>query len=275
MPHILFQDKKIYYRLEGTGKTVLLLHGFGEDGNIWNRHFKILSENYRVIVPDLPGSGQSEMLEGECTMNDYAEVVKAIVEDAAINPESKEESKKSRQFCLIGHSMGGYITLAFAEKYPELLNSLGLFHSSAFADDEAKITTRKKGIDFIKKNGPEAFLNTSVPNLFSKQTQKEHPELITQLLNIANPISAEALIQYYNAMMVRPERIDVLKSFSKPVLFIIGKYDTAIPLQTSLQQCYLPMISSVNILQQSGHIGMWEEEDLSTSCLESFFNDFI
>lgn len=270
MPYIVFRSKKIFYRVDGNGKTVLLLHGFGEDGNIWNRQFKILRENYRVIVPDLPGSGQSEMLDENCTMKDYAEVIKAIAEQVAINPESIE----SFHFCLIGHSMGGYITLAFAEKYPELLDSFGLFHSSAFADDEAKITTRKKGIDFIEKNGAEAFLNTSIPNLFSGQTKKEHPELITQLLNIAKDISAEALIQYYNAMIVRPDRTSVLESFSKPVLFIIGKHDTAVPFEVSLRQCYLPAISSVHILQQSGHIGMWEEEKLSTSCLEKFLIEF-
>jgi pimeloyl-ACP methyl ester carboxylesterase len=109
----------------------------------------------------------------------------------------KNEKENIDQFCLIGHSMGGYITLAFAEKYPEVLNSFGLFHSSTYAEDEAKISTRKKGNDFIKKNGAEAFLKASIPNLFSEQTKKEHPELITQLFDIAKNISPAALIQYY------------------------------------------------------------------------------
>lgn len=271
MPHILFQNKKIFYRLEGKGKRVLLLHGFGEDGNIWNKQAEHLQENYCVITPDLPGSGRSEMIEGECTLDDYAAAVKAIADDVIFN----HQKEGSPHFCLIGHSMGGYITLAFAEKYPELLNSFGLFHSSAYADDEAKIATRKKGIDFIKKNGALAFLKTSIPNLFSKDSQQAKPELITQLVDIAKGISAEALIQYYQAMILRPDRTSVLKSFSKPVLFIIGKNDPAVPLEHSLQQCYLPAISSIHILQQSGHVGMWEEESLATAFLEGFFHDFL
>lgn len=268
MPQILFQNKKIFYRIEGNGKPVLLLHGFGEDGNIWNRQIEKLKQNYCFIIPDLPGSGQSEMLEGKRSLNDYADVVKAIADKEIIKSEKTT-------FSFIGHSMGGYITLAFGEKYPELLNSFGLFHSSAFADDEQKIETRKKGIDFIKKNGAEAFLKTSIPNLFSEKTKKEKPQLVEDLITIAKSISSNALIQYYEAMISRPDRISVLRSFSKPILFIIGTQDTAIPLQASLEQCHIPAISSIHILQNSGHIGMWEEQELSTSFLEDFLSNLL
>lgn len=265
MPHIIFQNKKIFYRAEGEGKVVLLLHGFAEDGNVWNPQFDLLKNNHFVIVPDLPGSGQSEILEESCTLSDYAEVIKAIVEE--------ELSKNQKTtFSLIGHSMGGYITLAFAEKYPEMLASFGLFHSSAFADDEPKKDTRRKAIEFIKSNGAEAFLKTSIPNLFSEETRKKKPELVEKLMSIAMHISAGALIQYYEAMILRPDRTSVLKAFSKPVLFMIGAHDTAIPLQASLRQCYLPPVSSVHILNNSGHMGMWEEEQKANGYLSAFLN---
>jgi pimeloyl-ACP methyl ester carboxylesterase len=264
MPQILFQNKKIFYRVEGKGKPVVWIHGFAEDGNIWNKQIDALKEKYLLIIPDLPGSGESEMLDKKSTLEDYAEVIKAIADEAVF------KEKKENQFCLIGHSMGGYITLAFAEKYPELLNSFGLFHSSAFADTEEKIAVRKKGIAFIKKNGTEAFLKTSIPNLFSEETQKAKPEFITELFDMARNISPEALIQYYEAMILRPDRTNVLCTFEKPVLFIIGKYDAAVPLQTSLQQCHLPAISSVNILQHSAHMGMWEEKELANDYLKEF-----
>ncbi|MDQ2720815.1 MAG: alpha/beta hydrolase [Bacteroidota bacterium] len=268
MRHIIFQNKKILYRAEGKGKPVILIHGFGEDGNIWNTQLERLTKNYFVIIPDLPGSGKSEMLEGNRLIDDYAEVIKAIA-DKEIT-----ENKKTT-FSIIGHSMGGYITLAFAEKYPELLNSFGLFHSSAFADDEAKIETRKKGIEFIKKNGTEAFLKTSTHKLFSEKTKTEKPELIEKLIQMAKQISPEAMIQYYEAMILRPNRTSILRKFSKPILFIIGKYDTAVSLETSLNQCHIPAVSSVHILQNSGHEGMLEEPELSASYLEVFLNNFV
>jgi pimeloyl-ACP methyl ester carboxylesterase len=263
MPHIIFQNKKIFYRAEGKGKAVILLHGFAEDGNIWNPQFDLLKKDHFVIVPDLPGSGQSEMLEGICTLSDYAEVVKAIMD------EELGKNQKST-FSLIGHSMGGYITLAYAEKYPGMLDSFGLFHSSAFSDDEQKKETRRKAIEFIKSNGAEAFLKTATPNLFSEKTRNEKPELVEKLLSLAMNVSAGALIQYYEAMISRPDRTSVLKAFSKPVLFMIGAHDTAIPLQASLQQCYLPPVSSVHILNNSGHLGMWEEEEKANEYLSAF-----
>ena len=266
MPYILFRGKKIFYRIEGEGKPVLLLHGFGEDGNIWNHQIKPLSKNYLLIIPDLPGSGKSEMIKGNCTLEDYAEVVKAIADESIF------KRKKETQFSLIGHSMGGYITVAFAEKYPEILNSFGLFHSSAFADDEQKKATREKGIEFIQKNGTESFLKTVIPNLFSEQTKKTKPELITQLLNISKDISPEALIQYYKAMILRPRRTSVLESFSKPILFICGKYDTVVPLEDSLKQSQIPGVTYLHILKHSGHIGMWEESKLSSSFLKEFLS---
>jgi len=267
MPYINFQNKKIFYRIEGKGNPVLLLHGFGEDGNIWNKQIESLKKSFLFIIPDLPGSGQSEMLDGNATLEDYSEVVKVIADEAILKKEIEN------QFCLIGHSMGGYITLAFAEKYPSFLNSFGLFHSSAYADTDEKINVRKKAISFITENGTEAFLKTMIPNLFSEETKNKWPELIEQLFKISKNISPEALIQYYKAMIKRAARVSVLKSFEKPVLFIIGKEDTVIPLQLSLGQCHIPSISTIHILQHSGHMGMWEEEDLSNEFLKDFFQN--
>lgn len=266
MPFIEYKHKKIFYRIEGEGRPVLLLHGFAENGNIWNRQINGLKEKHLFIIPDMPGSGNSEMLEGEVFLEDYAEIIKVIFDEII--------SKKHSQFCMIGHSMGGYITLAFAERYSEILNSFGLFHSSAFADNAAKIATRKKGIEFIQKNGTAAFLKTSIPNLFAEETKLKKPELIQQLFNLAKDISPAALIQYYQAMMARPERVSVLETFKKPVLFMIGKNDTAVPLDASLQQCSIPVISIIHILENSGHMGMWEEEKHSNKYMDKFLSDF-
>ncbi|MGN6604190.1 MAG: alpha/beta fold hydrolase [Ginsengibacter sp.] len=263
-----YRDKTIFYRDEGEGNPVILVHGFAEDGNVWNRVLKKLKENYRVIVPDLPGSGASELIEDVVSIEGYSDVLKALADEVIFKP-----GNSSGNFCMIGHSMGGYITLAFAEKYPELLNSFGLFHSSAYADSDEKIAIRGKGIEFIRNNGTEPFVKTSVPNLFSEETKREKPELVEELIEIAKHVSPEALINYYKAMIDRPDRTSVLKSFRKPVLFIGGKLDTAVPLNLSLQQFSIPSIAHVHILKNSGHMGMWEEKELSNTFLQNFLND--
>ena len=269
MPYLDFKNKKIYYRVEGKGKPILFLHGFGEDGSVWEPQIEKFKKDFQVIVPDLPRSGQSEMLEGAGTLEDYAEVVNKI---AAVEIMGRQGESS---FSLIGHSMGGYIALVFAQKYGHLLNSFGLFHSSALADDPEKIVTRKKSLEFITKNGVENYFRSSVPNLFSEESQNNKKGLITKLIELAGNLSEEVIVQYTLAMINRKDTTQVLKAFTKPVLFIIGIHDKAVPLEASLKQCHLPGSNSVHFLQHSGHLGMWEEEDLSNTYLQHFFNGFV
>lgn len=261
--NILYQQSKIFYRVIGNGRRVLLLHGFGEDGNVWNEQVSFLQDRFQLIIPDIPGSGKSEFVEG-ANIETYAEIVKAII-DAEIN-----SAAIPGNISLIGHSMGGYITLAFAEKYSEYLQSFGLFHSSAFADNDEKKQTRLKAIDFIKANGAYAFLKTSTPALFTKEFTSAQPARIDELIEAGKNFTSEALIQYYKAMIDRPDRTSVLRTFNKPILFIIGEHDTAIPLQTSLQQCHLPARSHVHILEHSAHMGMWEESQKANKIILEF-----
>ena len=260
---LLFQNKNIHYAIYGQGKTVLLLHGFGEDSTVWQSQVNFLQQHFRLIVPDIPGSGQSELI-SNANIETYAEIIKEIFDRELQFPLKRAEG------ALIGHSMGGYITLAFAEKYPGYLNSFGLFHSTAFADNEDKKGMRQKAIEFIKEKGAASFLKTSIPGLFTKEYAARHPEKISGLVEKGNDFSNKALIQYYQAMIARPDRTSVLKNFNKPVLFIIGEQDAAIPIQSSLQQCYLPAQSHVYILADTAHMGMWEEEAKANSILLDF-----
>ncbi len=258
-----YQHNKIFYRSAGKGKTVVLLHGFGEDGGIWDKQIESLKNNFHLIVPDIPGSGKSELIK-DATIETYAGVIKTILD--------KEVTMEENGVSIIGHSMGGYITLAFAEKYPQYLNSFGLFHSTAFADTEEKKLVRVKAIDFIKENKAPAFLKTSIPGLFAEGFTKTNAAAIEALIEKGENFCEEALIQYCNAMIARPDRISILKNFTKPILFIMGQYDNAIPLQSSLQQCYLPAVSHVYILTKSAHMGMWEETEKANGILMNFLS---
>ena len=264
MQELEFNHKKIAYRTFGKGTAVVLLHGFGENGNVWNRQIDALQSTCFLIVPDLPGSGNSEPLDGEPSLADFAEVIEVILEKEIPNQKCN----------LFGHSMGGYITMAFVEKFPGRLNSFGLIHSSAFADTDSKKETRKKGIAFIDINGGYAFLKAIIPDLFSNESKENNPEFVEELLGLTKEITDASLIQYYKAMMQRPDRSDLLKSSKVPVLFLIGKYDNVIPLETSLMQCDLPPVSSVKILDHSGHMGMWEQTAAVNEAFISFFTDF-
>ena len=174
---------------------------------------------------------------------------------------------------LIGHSMGGYITLAFASRYPDYLSAIGLFHSSAFADSEDKKETRKKGIEFIRAHGAFEFLKNSTPNLFAPLSKDEKPKLIDGFLRSLSNFSSRSLVSYYEAMMQRPDRTELLKTTQLPVLFVMGEYDNAVPLQDGLKQAHMPEKSYIHILHQSGHMGMFEEPENSNHILKQFLSE--
>jgi pimeloyl-ACP methyl ester carboxylesterase len=257
--YITYHSAKIFYRIIGKGKPVVLLHGFGEDGAIWHNQINFLKDHFQLIIPDLPGSGKSEIIP-DMSIEGMAELIKTIIDIELLK-------QPPQQISLIGHSMGGYITLAFAEKHPHLIDSFGLFHSSAFADNEEKKAARLKSITFIKNNGVYDFLKTSIPGLF---LYPEGYQPCIDLIEKAKQFTAEAIIKYYQAMIDRPDRTSVLKKFTGPVLFIIGVHDKAIPFEQSMQQCYLPVQSHIHILRNSAHMGMWEEMDKSNMQLLQF-----
>lgn len=261
---ILIAGKRIFYRLMGSGKPVVLLHGFGEDGNVWKNQIEFLKEKFQLIIPDLPGSGKSEMID-DMSMEGMAEVIKKI-----LDTEDPSIRRSLEKVSMIGHSMGGYITLAFAEKYPGYLNAFGLFHSTAYADSGEKKTTRRKGIKFIEQHGAFEFLKTITPNLFSQFSKDEMPEMIDEFIAGLGNFSSASLVSYYEAMMQRPDRTEVLKKTRVPVLFIMGKYDNAVPLKDALKQCHLPQKSFIHLLEKIGHMGMIEEPDKSNRALENF-----
>jgi pimeloyl-ACP methyl ester carboxylesterase len=263
---ITHRHKKIFYRTIGEGPIVVLLHGVPFDGSLWSNQFKAFPEN-KLIVPDLPGSGRSELI-NDMSMEGMAECVKDIIvhETASLFFKSGEP----HSVIVIGHSMGGYIALALAEKYPELLNGFGLFHSTAYADSDERKEGRKKTIGLLKEKGTIEFVKNSLPNLFSPLSKDQNPELVEEQIAKASNFSADALIAYQTAMMQRKDRRDVLESASVPVLFVFGKHDNAVPLKDGLEQSSLPNNSLVHVLEDSGHIGMKEEPLKSSEILMEY-----
>lgn len=243
-----FKNASISYHIYGTGKHVVLLHGFAEDGSTWNNEVSYLKSHCQLIVPDLPGSGQSPLLQGaNVEMEDYADCIYALLNYEEIH-----------SCIMISHSMGGYITLAFAGKYPAKLTGFGLVNSTAFADNKEKKTTRKKGIQLMEEYGTFSFIKNTVPNLFSQKSKQEQPEIVAAFAEAWKDFTTTALVQYYTAMMNRPDSTEVLKTSEVPVLFIIGSEDAAAPLNDLLEQVHLPKVSHIHVLEGVGHMSMLE-----------------
>lgn len=258
---LTYNGSTLFYHCSGDGAALVLLHGFGEDSSIWRFQKVFLEPHFKILIPDLPGTGPSQQIP-DMSMEGLADAVHALLQQEGIE-----------RCIVIGHSMGGYITLAFVEKYSHLLQGFGLFESSAFADNDEKINTRKKGIAFIQQHGTYNFLKTSIPNLYSPATKQQNPALLEQQIENGRSFSKEALVAYYEAMIKRPDRTEVLRRSNVPVFFALGRHDTAVPLESGLAQCHLPQIAYIHVLEHSGHMGMVEEPERSNTILSQYLSE--
>ncbi|WP_207496235.1 alpha/beta fold hydrolase [Aridibaculum aurantiacum] len=256
-----YQNTSISYHVYGTGQPVVLLHGFGEDRSIWANQVKFLEPHCRLIVPDLPGTGKSALLANATSIDDYADCIFHLLQHEQI-----------KEPILLGHSLGGYITLAIVEKFPAIVKAFGLIHSTAFADSEEKKKVREKGVQMINEYGSYAFLKNTIPNLFSDNFKKKNNQVIQDLILASSSFSPEALIQYYLAMKDRPDRTSVLQNATVPVLFVIGKEDVAAPLDDLKKQTSLPKQPYVHVMEDVGHMGMLEATDQLNEYMLEFIN---
>jgi pimeloyl-ACP methyl ester carboxylesterase len=251
--------RNCFYQKIGHGKPVFLVHGFGEDATIFKHQTDDLQNSFELIIPDLPGSGTSQLCDEEMNMELLADFVFEIA-----------EQENFQKIILLGHSMGGYLTMAFAQKFAHKLCAFGLIHSSAYEDDEAKKETRRKSIKLIENDGKEIFLKTIIPNLYSEESKLMHSFEMQEHLAMALNISSKALIAYYNAMINRPDTRQILALAKVPVLFVVGKEDIAIPYMQMIEQASMPAIVKIEILEKVGHTSMIENKKELNRIINNF-----
>ncbi|WP_312766409.1 alpha/beta fold hydrolase [Epilithonimonas sp.] len=245
------------YEIERTGtENLVLLHGFMENLSIWDDMIPFLSEKFRLIKIDLPGFGKSGIVAEIQTSEIMADEVKKVIDELGLT-----------QFHLLGHSMGGYISLAFAEKYPEFLKSVTLFFSTYFADDEAKKETRRKGLRIIKEN-LRAFVNAGVPNLFNPNEHDILESKIKLAKEIAYTSSVEGVLSSQKGMIERSDKKSVLENFEGKVLILSGKHDSAVNAEKTIKN--LPDRTNIkSYILDCGHNGHWEKPEICASIINT------
>lgn len=253
-----FKQVKVRYTDVGKGRTIVLLHGFMESLDIWNKFSKQLSKSFRVICIDLPGFGETPGIGYVHTMELMAKCVKAVL-----------DKERLRHYVLIGHSMGGYVSLAFADLFNDNLKGMSLFNSTALADTQEKKENRDKAIIAIKKNHKQ-FVKLFFETLLAPQNRKRFKDELKRLVVIANTISKQALVNSLEGMKDRPKRDWILEMAKYPVLFIVGKHDAVIPYESVLKQAELVKNATVVLLENAGHLAFLEEEEATIKAVKKF-----
>jgi pimeloyl-ACP methyl ester carboxylesterase len=224
LKQIIYKNTKISFTDQGKGTAVVLLHGFLENKTMWDKYVSALSKNHRVITIDLLGHGETECLGYVHTMEDQADMIFAVL-----------ISLRIRKIVLIGHSMGGYVALAFAELYPDYVKGLLLLNSTSRADSDERKINRDRAIKAVKQNHTN-FVRISITNLFSEDNRevlaKEIEKVKLQALN--TPL--QGIVASLEGMKIRKDREVLLHFAPYPIQLVLGKKDGVLIYQETIDQ---------------------------------------
>ena len=221
---ILYQSSKIHFTSQGTGRPLVLLHGFLESSSIWKPFVKKWLQTRQVISIDLPGHGQSEVVEKVHTMELMADVVALVVNQLGLS-----------QIDLVGHSMGGYVSLAYLDQYPKKVSKLILVNSSSGADSEERKNTRDRAAALVKKN-KAAFVSMAINNLLSPDNYKMFGGNLKSMKEEALDFPTDGVVAALLGMKNRSDKTEVLKCFAGEKYLIAGIDDPVLSIETVREQ---------------------------------------
>ncbi|NKQ39067.1 MAG: alpha/beta fold hydrolase [Methanosarcinales archaeon] len=224
MANLKYKSINLHYTIQGSGSAIVLLHGFLENISMWKEIIPHLAKKNKVISIDLLGHGSTENLGYIHTMEEQAKMVKFVL-----------NYLKLRKYTFIGHSMGGYIALAFAELFPKNIKKLCLMNSSAQADSADKKRNRDRAIRAVK-HSPKIFVKMAIPNLFSEVNKTNFAKEIKLVTQEALQTSPQGIIAAMEGMKIRKDRTSILKTTNFPILMIISKLDPALAYQDLINQ---------------------------------------
>ena len=245
-----FRGATINYQISGSGKNIVLLHGFLEDKSIWDELICKINTPCRTIAIDLPGHGGSTNFSNVHSMSDMADAVKAVLDHHGIE-----------KVVIAGHSMGGYVSLAFAECYPESILGLALINSTPFPDSPEKKINRDRAVEAVKHNVVN-FISLSIPLLFAENNRKIYKNQIKELKKKAGHMSISNINAALKGMKDRPSRDHVIINARFPVLIALGIEDTVVDITSLKDLNSHPHIEVIEM--QGGHMSFIESlNDLS------------
>ncbi|OBZ16241.1 alpha/beta hydrolase [Bacillus sp. FJAT-27264] len=258
MEKVRCEGSTICYSDQGKGEVIVLLHGFCGSAEYWEKVIPRLSSSYRVIAPDLRGHGESDAPLGAYTIESMSGDVLALLD-------SLELSKVT----LLGHSLGGYVALSFAQRYASRLTGFGLIHSTAYPDTEEAKEKRLKSVSTIQNEGINVFVDGLVPGLFAPGTVESSPHLLERAKEIGYRTPPQGAAGVALAMRERPDRRDVISASVLPILLVAGAQDRLVPAERTFTSDK-PNVTQATIAGV-GHMSMMEDPER----LSEIIGDFV
>lgn len=251
----------LHYVEQGQGLPVVLLHGYPFSSAIWQIQQQNLSDHFRVIAPDLRGHGQSPAPEGVYEMETSARDVLALLDSLGVEKAT-----------IMGHSMGGYVTLALWRLAPERFIALGLIASQAIADSEDTRQGRYKTAEKVFVDGSKVVADAMTLRLFAPSTPEDEPA-VEQVRTLILNTRPSGIIGTLKGMASRPDSTDLLPEINVPVLIITGDKDQIIaPQKAEKMATAIPSAILVTI-ENAGHMPMLEQPQATTMAIRNFLDE--
>lgn len=257
MKNILYKNTKISYTDSGEGNAIVLLHGFLENKKMWKDYVSFFSNQYRIITIDLLGHGESDCLGYVHSMEDNAHAVQEVLEYLQI-----------KKTTILGHSMGGYVGLAFAELYPESIQKLILLNSTSKEDSPEKKLNRTRAIKAVKQNYVN-FVSLAIANLFSENNRTRLADEIEKVKIQALKTPLQGIVASLEGMKIRKDRETLLRENIFPVLLILGKKDPVLNYEESITQIENTTVELISF--DDGHMSHIENKEELKKVLLEFF----
>lgn len=253
-------DHTVHYRDEGRGnaKTLVLLHGFLQSLDVWSSYVLTYMHHLHVVTIDLPGHGLSTLPSADLTVETMAKSVKAVLDHAGVD-----------QCVMVGHSMGGYVALAFADLFPYTLRGLGLVASHALPDTPQQQAARENACRQVLENRA-SYIVDFIPSLFHENNRSALSQEIKDLCDQCLETRADAIVASQLAMLQRPSRLHVLHNLEVPVLLVHGKADKRLPVEIALSQAMEPRHAEIFLLDGAAHMPFIEQQEYVKPRIKNF-----
>jgi 3-oxoadipate enol-lactonase len=253
METVNLHNAVIEYQRMGHGKPLVLLHGFPLDIGVWDAILPLLENQFEVLLPNLRGFGKSESTTRDYSLSNMADDVAGLLDHLGI--------EKS---IIAGHSMGGYIALAFARSYPDRLLGLGLISSQVIADSLERRESRYQTAAQVEEFGMESLANNMADKLTSDPVQR------AKSLKIILRQPTRGVSSALKALAERHDQTMTLKSLEKPVVIVHGDSDLLIPVERAQEMKGLNPNSFLTIIPGTGHMPMLEKPADTALALQRF-----
>lgn len=256
---LAYKGIEINYNTVGKGTPLVFLHGFLENATMWDTIIPYFSDHYQCITIDLLGHGKTDSLSYLHKMEDMAKAVKAVLDTLIIdNP------------IVIGHSMGGYVALAYIDQFPEKTSGLVLLNSTSFEDSEERKINRSRAIDIVKKNS-NVYTGMAIANLFAEENRLKYSDEIEIIKNKASKISVQGIVSALEGMKIRKDHTTTLLKYSKPKIIFAGKKDSVLTYQQNIEASQQSKTDLISF--DGGHMSYLENKDEFVQSLQTFLKN--